>query len=88
MSVEQGSYGECENSEGGGPDLDLTLLPPGGDGVELPSRREELEIGGSTVEIGDTCVVTLMQRMIAQEVHNYFDKSRAGDDSPKNYSKK
>lgn len=73
--------------------LTLTLLPPGGGVIQQPAgekivtenlmRKEEMEVvrgeedGGSTVEIGDTCLVTFMQRMIAQEVHNYFDKLRA-----------
>ncbi|KAH6824275.1 myb domain protein 73 [Perilla frutescens var. hirtella] len=81
VSLEQGSYSGVENLGGGEMGLTLTLLPPGGD-MKLRAREEiatdELEIGGSTVEIGDTCLATFMQRMIAQEVQNYFDKLRAG----------
>ncbi|KAG8390124.1 hypothetical protein BUALT_Bualt01G0050900 [Buddleja alternifolia] len=69
-----------------GPDgLALTLLPPGG--VMMESRAGEGKVtddlikkeggeGGSMLEISDTCLVTIMQRMIAQEVRNYFDKLR------------
>ncbi|KAK6145530.1 hypothetical protein DH2020_022350 [Rehmannia glutinosa] len=90
VSQEQSSYGGGEDLGLDGPDgLTLTLLPPGEGGVELRAGEEKVteedlsgkeegqrEEGGSTAEIGDTCLVTIMQRMIAQEVRNYLDKLR------------
>ncbi|KAL3650289.1 hypothetical protein CASFOL_006692 [Castilleja foliolosa] len=85
--------GESENLGLGlddGPDgLTLTLLPPGEGVLELRAGEEKVKDDTSvkkemrredehlTAGIGDTCLVTVMQRMIAQEVRNYFDKLRA-----------
>ncbi|KAI3470901.1 hypothetical protein Pfo_027564 [Paulownia fortunei] len=84
--LEEGEMGlGLDGSDG----LTLTLLPPGGGMVESHAgeekvtedfiRKEQMqrEEGALTVEIGDTCLVTIMQRIIAQEVRNYFDKLRA-----------
>ncbi|KAL0341254.1 UNVERIFIED_CONTAM: Transcription factor [Sesamum radiatum] len=81
VSMEQSSYsgdenlacgemgwGLCGSSDG----LTLTLLPPGRESVKSPAGERK-----ETVEIGDTCLMTIMQRMVAQEVRNYFDKLRA-----------
>ncbi|KAK4403409.1 Transcription factor [Sesamum angolense] len=81
VSMEQSSYsgdenladgemglGLCGSSDG----LTLTLLPPGRESVKSPAGEEK-----ETVEIGDPCLMTIMQRMVAQEVRNYFDKLRA-----------
>ncbi|KAL6581236.1 hypothetical protein OROMI_007159 [Orobanche minor] len=68
--------------------LALTLSPPGYGVVELRDgekkvtenlnikeevRREE---GDLTVEVRETCLLTVVQRMIAEEVRNYFEKLR------------
>lgn len=96
-SQEQSSYsggeefGEGKMGLGLGLDgLTLTLLPPGGGAIELPTgekkvtenlcKKEEMQIareGDSTAEIENTCLVTMMQRIIALEVRSYFDKLRA-----------
>ncbi|PIN22459.1 hypothetical protein CDL12_04825 [Handroanthus impetiginosus] len=87
-SQEQSSYSGDENGSGGD-GLTLTLLPPGGGvmqlhaGEEEVKEKEELQMirgeggGDLTVGIGDTCLVTVIQRMIAQEVRKYFEKLRA-----------
>ncbi|XP_011084888.1 transcription factor MYB1-like [Sesamum indicum] len=83
VSMEQSSYSGDENLADGemglglcGPDgLTLTLLPPGRELVKSPAGKENMT--QETVEIGDTCLMTMMQRMVAQEVRNYFDKLRA-----------
>ncbi|KAK4480694.1 hypothetical protein RD792_013776 [Penstemon davidsonii] len=82
-NLEEGEMGLALSHDG----LALSLLPPGGGVIELPAgdenvtKTEEVEKGGndgrSTVEIGEECLVTIMQRMIAQEVRNYVDKLRA-----------
>ncbi|KAK4436495.1 Transcription factor [Sesamum alatum] len=91
VSTEQSSYSGDENLEDGemglglcGPDgLTLTLLPPGGEVIKSPAGEEKMtedlvkKAEEETVKIGDTCLVTIMQRMVAQEVRNYFDKLRA-----------
>ncbi|XP_075500390.1 transcription factor MYB73-like [Primulina tabacum] len=71
--------------------LDLSLSPPGRGMVELHCgeehviKEEEIEIVNngpekkSTVEIGDACLETVMRRIIAQEVRNYFETLRAED---------
>ncbi|XP_073148094.1 uncharacterized protein [Henckelia pumila] len=71
--------------------LDLSLSPPGGGMMELPGgeehviKAEEIEIVDkvpemkSTVEIGDACLETVMRKIIAQEVRNYFETLRAED---------
>lgn len=87
VSQEQSSYdggedlGEGEMGQDG---LTLSLLPPGKGMIDSPGGektvKEDLgEDGGSTTEngLGDRCLVTFMQRMIAQEVHKYFNKLRA-----------
>ncbi|XP_051122993.1 transcription factor MYB77-like [Andrographis paniculata] len=92
VSPEQGSYGadefleEADQGELGlqGRDgLTLTLLPPGTgeEKIELPARDGDYltvkEKTAPSVEIGDTCLVTIMHRIIAEEVRSYFDKLRA-----------
>ncbi|KAL3837762.1 hypothetical protein ACJIZ3_022353 [Penstemon smallii] len=86
-NLEGGEMGLGSSLDG----LALSLLPPGGGVIKLPAgeenvteeleKNEEVEKGGidgrSTVEIGEGCLVTIMQRMIAQEVRNYVDKLRA-----------
>ncbi|KAL7147907.1 hypothetical protein ABFS83_06G141300 [Erythranthe nasuta] len=82
-----------EGDMGTGDGLTLTLLPPGGRALESPDgekegrkdvfTKEEMRIfddGSSTVEIENTCLVKIMQRIIAQEVRTYFDKLRAQGD--------
>ncbi|KZV34945.1 myb-related protein B [Dorcoceras hygrometricum] len=71
--------------------LDLSLSPPGDGVMELPCsemnviKKEEIEIVDkeqekkSTVEIEDTCLETVMRRIIAQEVRNYFETMQAED---------
>ncbi|KAL6128074.1 hypothetical protein ACLB2K_071432 [Fragaria x ananassa] len=68
----------------------LTLSPPGekvGDDVVLKSEEEEeneehqeeaVDDGEKcTVEMEETCLMSMMQRMIAQEVRNYIESLRA-----------
>ncbi|KAL6526862.1 hypothetical protein OROGR_015952 [Orobanche gracilis] len=70
--------------------LALKLSPPGDGMVELSSgekkvtedlsikeevRREEGD--HLTVEVRETCFLTVIQRIIAEEVRNYFEKLRA-----------
>ncbi|GFP97664.1 transcription factor myb44 [Phtheirospermum japonicum] len=84
QSSNSGDGGEMGLGLGDRPDgLTLTLLPPGEGELELRAgekkvteeemRREDEDL---TAGIGDTCLVTVMQKMIAQEVRNYFDKLR------------
>ncbi|KAL0402932.1 UNVERIFIED_CONTAM: Transcription factor [Sesamum radiatum] len=83
VSMEQSSYSGVENLADGemglglcGPDgLTLTLLPPGGEAIKSPAGEDKMT--EETVEIGDTCLLTIMQRMVAQEVRDYFEKLRA-----------
>ncbi|KAL2539949.1 Uncharacterized protein Adt_00927 [Abeliophyllum distichum] len=73
VSQEQSSYGGIEETS-----ITLTLLPPSERVTESPAGdkvRGEVE-GKSTVEIEETCFVTIMQRMIAHEVRSYIDKLR------------
>lgn len=63
----------------------LTLSPPGESLVSVPPvervgnddvlKRQEVGM----VEMGETCLVTMMQRMIAEEVRNYIESLRAQD---------
>lgn len=66
----------------------LTLSPPGEkveNEVVLKGEEEEEEDDDNheeeavddTVEMEETCLMTMMQRMIAQEVRNYIDSLRA-----------
>lgn len=65
----------------------LTLSPPGEkveNEVVLKSEEEEEdnddheeEAEDDTVEMEETCLMTMMQRMIAQEVRNYIESLRA-----------
>lgn len=59
----------------------LTLSPPGEkeeNEVVLKSEDHDDE-GKCAVETEETCLLTIMQRMIAQEVRNYVDSLRAED---------
>lgn len=82
------------NSYGGGPETSLTLLPPGEDVVLPPPPPPVVVVGEglaemrsedeerSTVEVEEekeTCLVTIMQRMIAQEVRAYINSIWAKD---------
>ncbi|XP_060181483.1 transcription factor MYB73-like [Lycium barbarum] len=77
--------------DGPGPETSLTLSLPWGGMLESPAPVVEEEIvkeeapinvdskvkeEKSTVEIEETCLVTIMQRMIAHEVRCYIDKLR------------
>lgn len=77
-SPEENSSNDCE------PKTLLTLLPPGGNPVKEETRvspevsDEEKDKEGSTVvEMEDTSLVRMMQKMIAQEVRSYIDSLRA-----------
>lgn len=83
------------NSYGGGPETSLTLLPPGENMVSPPPppppvvvageglvemRREDEERSMVEVEVEEeTCLVTIMQHMIAQEVRAYINSIWAKD---------
>ncbi|KAK4366728.1 hypothetical protein RND71_014608 [Anisodus tanguticus] len=75
-----------------GPETSLTLSLPGGGMLESPisvvekqTVKKEPPINGDskvkeekcTVETEETCLVTIMQRMIAHEVRCYIDKLQA-----------
>lgn len=73
------------------PETSLTLSPPGDSVVTLPvgDRVEDARDEGAritrkegercAVEMADTCLVKIIQRMIAEEVRNYFIALRAED---------
>ncbi|KAI3705022.1 hypothetical protein L1987_75252 [Smallanthus sonchifolius] len=77
----------CTSSEHGscdGPATVLTLLPPGEvKAVEhVTEKNEEVDDdveNKSTVEIGNTCLLRMMKRMIAEEVRNYVNELRGKD---------
>ncbi|CAA3005147.1 transcription factor MYB44-like [Olea europaea subsp. europaea] len=69
VSPEQSGCGGTEETS-----ITLTLLPPGeGEKVEVIKEEEE---GKSMMDVEETCLVTIMQRMIAREVRSYIDKLR------------
>ncbi|CAI9767562.1 unnamed protein product [Fraxinus pennsylvanica] len=76
VSQEQSGYGGTEETS-----ITLTLLPPG-EGTRDSVAEEKVEMikeeveGKSTVDMEETCLVTIMQRMIAHEVRSYIDKLR------------
>ncbi|KAI3793235.1 hypothetical protein L1987_35851 [Smallanthus sonchifolius] len=84
---EPGLKRQCSRASGdhsscNGPETVLTLLPPGEvKAVEqVTEKKEEVDDdvdGKSTVEIGNTCLVTIMKRMITKEVRSYIDELRA-----------
>ncbi|XP_009600873.1 transcription factor MYB77-like [Nicotiana tomentosiformis] len=92
-SQEQSSYGlDADDLGRNGPETSLTLSLPGGGlqqshAVDEKMVKDEVPppINGDNkvkeekcrVEIEETCLVTIMQRMIAHEVRCYIDKLRA-----------
>ncbi|KAF3433385.1 hypothetical protein FNV43_RR24487 [Rhamnella rubrinervis] len=71
-----------------GIETSLTLSPPGECMITVPAAVEKVEEGNddvlkreedSAVEMGETCLVSIMQRMIAEEVRNYMESLRAQD---------
>lgn len=77
-----------------GPETSLTLSPPGDGFVSVATvgeKGEEVEVNGGEecgerrrenkcgVQIEETCLLTIMQRMIAAEVRSYIDRLRAED---------
>ncbi|KAI7744346.1 hypothetical protein M8C21_013799 [Ambrosia artemisiifolia] len=76
------SYTFVDNGSCNEPETVLTLLPPGKvKGVEqqVMEKNDEVEDdvdGKSTVEMENTCLVTIMKRMIAKEVRSYIDELR------------
>ncbi|CAI0416053.1 unnamed protein product [Linum tenue] len=71
----------------GGPETSLTLSPPGEGVVNAAGEKEEeaaaaVEEEGKwlkTAEVGESCLLGIMQRMIAEEVRSYVDRLRAHD---------
>lgn len=79
-------HDSCDGNAGlRGLQTSLTLSPPGRSVMSVPLvgriqngdvlKREEV----GAMEMGETCLVTIMQRMIAEEVRNYIESSRAKD---------
>ncbi|KAJ9175918.1 hypothetical protein P3X46_014418 [Hevea brasiliensis] len=74
-----------------GPETSLTLSPPGDGFVTVATVGEKVEEDGGEesgeegredkcgVQIEETCLLTIMQRMIAAEVRSYIDRLRAED---------
>lgn len=71
-----------------GIETSLTLSPPGESVITVPAAVEKVEVGNddvvkreedSAVEMGETCLVSFMQRMIAEEVRNYIESLRVQD---------
>ncbi|KAI3748869.1 hypothetical protein L6452_12270 [Arctium lappa] len=78
----QCSRASTDHSSCDGPATVLTLLPPGEmKAVEhVTEKNEEVDDDvddKSTVEIEDTCLVTIMKRMIAEEVRMYIKEIQA-----------
>lgn len=59
----------------------LTLSPPGekveNEVVSKSEEEEEEDDEEEAVEMEETCLMSMMQRMIAQEVRDYIDSLRA-----------
>ncbi|KAK1409368.1 hypothetical protein QVD17_35894 [Tagetes erecta] len=76
----QCSGGSVDHSSCDGPETVLTLLPPGKIKVVEREKNDDVDDdvdGKSTVETGNTCMVMIMKRMIAEEVRVYIDELRA-----------
>ncbi|KAJ9539894.1 hypothetical protein OSB04_026400 [Centaurea solstitialis] len=72
----------ADHSSCDGPATVLTLLPPGG-GVKTVTEKDD-DVDKPTVEMEDTCLVTIMKRMIAEEVRMYINEIRAKKEEPDN----
>lgn len=63
-----------EDGEMAEPATSLTLSPPGE--IPAPAVVEEVEEKRYVAEVKEMCLMSIMQRMIAEEVRNYIDRVR------------